>query len=189
MSLSKWQAPQNTDQPPSQINRGHSEKRPLYEAVGRALSEWEYAELSLAWLFSALIESDSAAAARAYGTIGGPTGRRDALTFASEEFFRFRDNSDPQTKIDQDDVAGVIKAYENAIQYRNNIAHGIIMSRIDTTLGSFGWFLQAPEYASKKHDKMTHTSKYYYNSDNISALAKRFSEIQQEAQRLAFHIR
>jgi hypothetical protein len=85
MSLPKWQPPKT--QKPSGQNRGESEKAPIFEAVGRALSEWEHAEMAMARLFGALIESESDAAALAYGTINGANGRREAISYASEEFF------------------------------------------------------------------------------------------------------
>jgi hypothetical protein len=185
MALSNWQPP-DTSKPPSNTNMGNVEQRPLYEAVGLALSEWEYTEMAMAWLFAALIESRSDAGARAYGTIGGPNGRRDAINFAGEEFFRSRNSDDQQTKTDNADVTALMKAYETATEFRNKIAHGIVTQRVN----GFGFFLHAPQYASKRLDKQARiSSTYFYTARHIRAFASRFSEIRREAERLAYLLR
>ena len=184
MALSNWQPP-DTSKPPSNTNMGNGEQRPLYEAVGRALSEWEYAEMTMAWLFAVLIESKSDAGVRAYG-IGSSLGRRDASLLASEEFFRSRNFDEPQTKVDREEVAALITAYGNALEYRNKMAHGMVTQRVN----GFGFFLHAPQYASKRLDKEKRaTSTYFYTSRHMRAFCGRFSEIRREAERLAYSLR
>jgi hypothetical protein len=184
MALSDWTPPPFA-QRPSEDHRGESDKTPLFEAVGRALSDWEYGEMAMAWLFGLLVESDSDAAVKAYGTIYGGPGRKDAFSFAVAEFF----TRHPDRVSDRHDMEKLLAAYEMAWSYRNNIAHGIVMAIIDTHAAPAGWFLQSPEYASKKRDPHnTFYSRYYYNVPDIENAIKRFREIQQEAERLS-HLR
>ena len=76
--------------PPPQ-EQGDKDEKPIYEAVGRALSAWERADQELAELFGILIEcTDSksyAAVKRAYGAIENSTLRRKAVEAAAEVYF------------------------------------------------------------------------------------------------------
>src|SRR4051812_36393887 len=75
--------------PPAR-ERGDSSKDGLYHGVGVSLSNWEFLETCFGWLFTQLVDSDSPAAARAYGAINSNNGRRDALEQAANVFFSLR---------------------------------------------------------------------------------------------------
>ena len=122
MALPQWHPPAKLTNADINPGTGELTKEPLHAAVGSALDSWEKLEIFLAHLFDTLVEAKTAAAMRAYGTIQGAEGRRQAIEAAASSFFRFR--PDPLIA----DVFTLTKAYRSAATYRNNIAHGITIS-------------------------------------------------------------
>lgn len=112
-----WKAPSCIV--PSEAYSGEQSTAPIHEAVGRALSTWEHAESALIKLYQLLCETKSLAACRAYGTLESVYARHLALKYAAREFFVSRDTADLTLALP------LIKVYEKAGQYRNQIAHGM----------------------------------------------------------------
>jgi hypothetical protein len=122
MALPEWHPPEkHTFQDFLSREAEKEEKEDIFVAVGSALNAWEGMEMDLALLFHALIEAPSGAAYRAYGTIQGAEGRRNAIEAAAVSFFRFR--QDPLLA----QVFSLTNSYSNTAPYRNNIAHSITL--------------------------------------------------------------
>lgn len=113
----------------------------IHEAVGRALSSWEHAESALIKLYQLLCETKSLAACRAYGTAESVFARYLAQKYAAEEFFLHREESDLRL------VLSLLKVYNEAATYRNQIAHGMALQP-----HAFGYFLCPASYASRRRD-------------------------------------
>src|SRR5882724_13442258 len=123
MALPEWHPPARlTANDLRYPGSGELTEESLHAAVGSALTSWEKLEIFLAHLFDALVEAKSGAAFRAYGTIQGVEARRRAIEAAASSFFRFR--PDPLLA----NIFALTKSYSNTATYRNNIAHGIIIS-------------------------------------------------------------
>jgi hypothetical protein len=105
MALPIWHPPARIE--PSPMHSGEPTKEVLHKAVGSALSEWERLEIAMADLFGCLVETSSAAAQRAYGTLFGVNARHDAIEAALIEFFWYR--PDPIV----DDLFKLLRAYQN----------------------------------------------------------------------------
>ncbi len=157
-------------------SRGNRSVKPIYQAVGHALSQWELVEFFLSSLFRTFVESHSDAASRAYGAIVSTTGRYDALSEASQVFFMRHQN-----KFDSENAESLKKllgSYRNATGRRNDIAHGwAIYIKIENK--SKGAYLQAPDYNSRKRDPIKFStslgSNYSYSKSEIDELADKFT--------------
>ncbi len=125
----------------SATHRGEETPSAIHEAVGRALGTWEHAESALIKLYQLLCETKSLAACRAYGTTESVFARYLALKYAAEEFFANRDEDDLRL------VVLLLKIYNDAAPYRNQIAHGMAVQQ-----HGFGYFLCPPSYASRRRD-------------------------------------
>jgi hypothetical protein len=176
---------------PSSTHRGETTPEVIYTEVGRALHAWEHAESAFIRLFQVFCESKSAAACRAYGVIESPFTKSKVLRQASEAFFGERDVMD---KVNSKASSDVIKAYENASQYRNNIAHGMTLGRYLEDGSYSGYFLSPPSYAAKKvkRHKITELylsgAQYFYSAADLLHYTMRFREILDETVRLAFSV-
>lgn len=170
---------------------GEIDERGLYAAVGEALSEWELVEMLLGRLFGVLVESETRAAARAYGTIANVNGRRDALLFAGEVYF-----AEPSRKPHHADLLGILKHYAEASGRRNDIAHGLTTEMIDEQGVSHGFFHVPPEYSSRKSDTLLRepgsglrlvsdlSMSHAYLERDIRAFAEKFGRLQDLVQEL-----
>jgi hypothetical protein len=144
----------------------------IHEAVGRALSAWEHAESALIKHYQLLCETKSLAACRAYGTAESVFARYLAQKYAAEEFFANRDESDLRL------VASLLKLYNDAAPYRNQIAHGMAIQP-----HAFGYFLCPPSYASRRRDTPYPTQQwglgasYFYRVAEIDHCRDHFENI------------
>ena len=171
---------------PSSTHHGEVTKNRLHTAVGAALNEWEIVESILANIFGHLVESQSAAASRAYGTIMAGSARKEALEAATIEFFRGK--PDPMMA----DFYSLFNAYSSAAQYRNNIAHGICYCRISTGGGddNSGWFLYPPQYNTRRRSGVDNlNSNYIYKARDINHCRDRFVQLGLEASELENYLR
>lgn len=185
MPLRNWHPPPRIL--PSLDHKGENERRAIYEAVGMALDEWEQLEVLLAQLFAVLCESTSAAARRAYGTITGPFGKREALEHAALEFFEMRQakckgREEAVCQAQKDGVSQIVSGYGRASEYRNNIAHGttsrFYIKQEHNGDADLGYFLHAPPYATRKLDPKEYwRSSYFYRKTEIEHCATRFKAI------------
>lgn len=165
-----WTAPPKII--PSESFYGEASTAPIHEAVGRALSTWEHMESGLIKLFQLLCETKSFAACRAYGTLDSAFSRQLALTYAAEEFFVSRD------KDDFSKVKTLIKIYNDALKYRNRVAHGMAVQP-----HSFGYFLCPPSYASRRRvtpyptERWGFGADYFYRVNEIDHIRLRFEQL------------
>jgi len=157
---------------PSEAFHGEATTAPIHEAVGRALSMWEHAESAFIKLFQLLCETESLAAPRAYGTLESTFARQLALKYAAEEFFAEREAQDRNHTLE------LLKAYSAAVEYRNQIAHGMAMQP-----HAFGYFLCPPSYSSRRRETPYPTqqwgfgAKYFHRVDEIDQFRDRFEQI------------
>jgi len=127
--------------------RGDETADDVLRAVGRALSAWEQFETQLSGFFLFLISSpNNDAAERAFGYIGSPTGKFNALKGAFEVMAQTHD-------VSADDVKR-FKALQThfalAAHRRNDIAHGIVTS-VNVQDVDQGYFLVPAMHDSTKN--------------------------------------
>ena len=168
---------------PSPDFLGEESTAPIHEAVGRALSAWEHTESALIKLYQLLCESESLASCRSYGTIESVFGRNLALKYAAEEFFLQRDQADLKS------VLALIKIYNEASTYRNQIAHGMAMQP-----HSFGYFLCPASYSSRRRETPRPEvmwgfgASYFYRVREIDNCTMHFTNILNGAMTLAMEL-
>jgi hypothetical protein len=168
---------------PSADFHGEASTAPIHEAVGRALSAWEHAESAFIKLYQLLCESVSFAPCRAYGTIESVFGRHLALKYAAEEFFLNRD------KVELKIVLDLIKVYNEASTYRNQIAHGMAMQP-----HMHGYFLSPASYSSRRRETPRPDvmwgfgASYFYRVKEIDHCSQHFTNILNGAMTLAMEL-
>lgn len=168
---------------PSPDFLGETTSAPVHEAVGRALSAWEHAESALIKLYQLLCESESLASCRSYGTIESVFGRHLALKYAAEEFFIRREEADLKA------VLGLLKIYNDASTYRNQIAHGMAMQP-----HAFGYFLCPASYSSRRRETPRPEAmwgfgaSYFYRVREIDSCTSHFLSILNSAMALAMEL-
>lgn len=136
---------------PPRAQRGDPDPRPVYEAVGFALSTWELLETNLSHLFTLFIDADSHAARRAYGSLPGQDARAEALRAAAEAFFA--EWRPPQAE--QEIFEQLMEHFARAAQKRHEIAHGIVMNVME-----MGHFLVPPDYHSSRRSAFLDDDEY-----------------------------
>jgi len=99
-------------------------------------------------------------------------GRHLALKYAAEEFFLSRDKADFKA------VMELIKSYNDASIFRNQIAHGMAMQP-----HAFGYFLCPASYASRRRETPRPDvmwgfgASYFYRVREIDLCAAHFGDI------------
>ena len=173
----------------------------IFLAVGRALTFWERAEESLAYLYIALLGHDGNQAPfgqrdaifRSFGMVDANSTRRKMIEEIAPIYFaRFwaeKKVSEPFTNL--------MKALMFASVIRNEIAHGKAMEIINHERDgngnliphSFGAFLFAPIYKTDRQIPFTlqrpisvepfsfSTSKYLYNDQDINEFTEKFQKL------------
>lgn len=155
----------------------------IHTAVGRALSTWEHAESALIKLYQLLCETKSLAACRAYGTAESVFARFLAQKYAAEEFFENRDPNDLRV------VVSLLKTYNDAAPYRNQIAHGMAVQP-----HAFGYFLCPASYASRRRDTPYPTqlwglgASYFYRAAEIDHCQDHFENILKASMSLVLYL-
>lgn len=169
-------------------------------AVGAALTQWEALESEFALLFS-LVVGGGEAAERAYGTIQGTKGRRDALEAAAAVYFYWTGRD---TEVSAQ-FALLMNHYTSASGRRNDIAHAVVQ-RVSVGSADHGHFLMPPRYATKRHKKLQFetlvsdakglealTHEYRFTSADVYHFARRFAamagwttELREKARKLPF---
>jgi hypothetical protein len=162
---------------PEPKSRGDDNEETIYIAQGRSLHRWEMLESFFAIFFGYLVQSQSLAARRAYGSIASARGRRDAIRAAAEIFFI----NHAVSKQDQERFDKLMRHFESASGRRNEIAHSVLMNVAD-----LGWFILPPEYNTNKTlsgfkiEKAEYgilemlPGKYRYTSADITHFYERF---------------
>jgi hypothetical protein len=111
--------------PPAE--KGDSDDRLIFYAVGRALTEWEQVENTCAQLFAIFVSATyrqayQAPAVRAYGCIVGVKSRSAMLREAGRAYFA-RHKAKAQY---EKQVGDLIKEYIAFSDRRNEIAHAVV---------------------------------------------------------------
>jgi hypothetical protein len=173
-----YEAPPAWKAPPKEVASatylGEQSTSVIHEAVGRALGTWEHAESALIKLYQLLCETKSLAACRAYGT---------AQKYAAEEFFANRDANDLRL------VVSLLKIYNDAAPYRNQIAHGMAVQP-----HAFGYFLCPASYASRRRDTPYPTqlwglgASYFYRVAEIDHCRDHFENILKAAMSMVLYL-
>jgi hypothetical protein len=111
--------------PPSKI--GESDDSMIFDAVGRALTEWEGVENTCAQLFAILVSANQrqaylAPAVRAYGSIVSVQSKKTMLREAATSYFARRKAKSHFQK----QIIDLLEEYFLASNRRNEIAHGSV---------------------------------------------------------------
>lgn len=152
----------------------------------------------LAKLFGLLVESDTDAAERAYGTLPGSRGRKDMILEAGAIYTQRHGDSFPLGELRL-----LMEHYDKASGRRSDIAHGMVMG-ITTGDTQRGFFLVPAVYRSQKNEPKTldfwmrvqaqqeenpfavFGFSYRYTHTDIHRFADLFGEFFQQAQGLYF---
>lgn len=176
-----WKAPSCITPSPDFL--GEDSTAIIHEAVGRALSAWEHSESAFIKLYQLLCETRSLAACRSYGTIESVFGRHLALKYAAEEFFLLRDKADLKL------VNSLIKIYNEASTYRNQIAHGMAMQP-----HLHGYFLCPASYSARRRKTPYATTlwgfgaSYFYRAAEIGHCKTHFTNILNSTMSLVMYL-
>jgi hypothetical protein len=156
---------------PEAPKTGDQDDGALYEAVGRALSEWERLEGRLAVLFSFLIGLDvpSEAAVRAYGSILAFQQRKVMLEHAAEVYFDLHPDAELQRLFDD-----ALAYAEGFAGRRNDIAHGMVMSFFDRDRNTI--FVMRPPVYNATKVAWNGRAAYVYNAAQIDNFRLGFDE-------------
>src|ERR1019366_5663736 len=147
------------------------------EAIGRALTQWEYLESKLAELFAVLVsaewetsETPTDPAIRAYGSIVGTAARLTMIDEAAKAYFRIYKNKVLEKKL-SDFITTECRPFAGQ---RNNIAHGIVEIFFSSTPKlKLGYWLVPSFYGTKKNP-MDAPRSYAYTSTEINYYTKQF---------------
>lgn len=190
MTTNPWDIP-----PPPK--KGDASKSTTYEAVGLALSNWEFFEFDLGLMFITLLRANEGIAARrAYGSIITFRGRLEMIEAAAEAYFLV--HRAPRVKADFRSLMNRAQKYGAR---RNEIAHGRVQEfKLERRKKSDGWALYPSHFNSNKmtlsgtrrrkvylhvHARLAVTQpRYVYTSTEISAFAAHFRELADETSKL-----
>ena len=170
------------DDPPHP-KQGDKNSSKTYEAVGRALTQWEYLEAKLAELFSQLVGGEWAGnderqyhpAVRAYGSVLGSAARLTMIEAAAKAHFQWYPNADLEKRLDEH-IGTECRKFSGK---RDNIAHGIVDLRFsgeDASKLKLGHWLVPSIYVTKKHP-LQGPSAYAYTSAEINYFLKQFDRL------------
>lgn len=113
------------------------------------------------------------------------------LKKAMEAFFAERETLDQPNPVA---IKALLAAYQDAQQYRNNIAHGIAVGFHLADGTHSGYFLCPPSYASRKVAKIDPRvvyllgAAYWYNVEDIDHYARRFEDLLKEAMQVILSV-
>ena len=147
----------------------------LFQAVGAALTSWEYLESVLALLFGTMLglETVSLSAQRAYGSIAAFTGRLDLLKGAASGYFEQHPDAKHEATFD-----ALGKTLRKAAGRRNDIAHGTVTlyPRHAPARECVGYLLIPSSYSVIKNDAHW-KPKYAYSAATIDRFRLQFAEL------------
>lgn len=165
--------------------RGDIDEKALFDAVGRALTEWETLEVECAKIFAVFVSANHkkayhAPAVRAYGTITSADTRFKMLQVASESYFAKRPAKRTSFQKQWNDMLGEYKQYKDR---RNEIAHGLVQRVFITGKttakgarhGAIGMYLLPSFYNPKKFKGEKFT--YQYVSGDIIHYKQEFTKL------------
>jgi hypothetical protein len=163
---------------------GDSDENQIFNAVGRALTEWEQVENACARLFALLVSANQrrtyhAPAVRAYGCISSVPTKCDMLRAAATPYFARR-KSKTQFEAQFKKLVG---EYSDFSARRNDIAHGSV-NRVFITdkrtakghrRGAIGFYLLPSFYNSKKFKEEKFS--YQYTSSDLIHYQQEFTKL------------
>jgi len=166
-------------------SKGDRSQRKLYEAIGRALSQWERYEGVLSLVFSNLVASDCPTIARrAYSAVRTFEGRSDMLSAAS--FAYFSEWPDEKLLIA---FKGVLRAAKSFNLRRIDLAHGAVdyyfPNPRPATWRPGNSYALYPSYANFKDRDVKDVPSYCYTSRELENLRMEFHLLQKPALQLA----
>jgi len=178
MALAPWEP--TGERKPSPDYKGEKDIAVIHTAVGKALSIWEHLESVLTRLFQLLCETPHFAACRAYGTIESSHVRAGLLRAALDVFVSRRHPFDAGYL---KDMQALLSAYQKAQEYRNNIAHGVVLSFYLSDGSHSKYFLCPASSSTRKVEKLTvHEvyllgAAYWYKVADIENCSTRFTNM------------
>jgi hypothetical protein len=156
--------------------RGDADENTIFNAVGRALTEWEYVETACARLFAVFVSAHQrktyhAPAVRAYGCVISFKSKSEMLRLAAAAYFDKRKTK--RTAFEQR-LKHLLTDYNNYSDRRNEIAHGCVKSVFITERtnkkgrrpGGIGLYL-LPSFYNPRKFKMEQFTYRYTSSDLI----------------------
>jgi hypothetical protein len=158
---------------------GEKKDSAIYEAVGRALSQWEHLESKLADLFAFMVGTyrepglaPSQPALRAYGAVVGSAARIGMLEEAAKAHFRLHENEILQRRLEK-----LCHECRQFAGQRNNIAHGVAVQFFNSRPArGLAWYLQPSPYGAKKNP-MDAPPGYSYTSVEIGYFTDQFGKL------------
>jgi hypothetical protein len=160
--------------------QGDKRSSTTYEAVGRALTQWEYLEAKLGELFSQLVGGEWPSgdmpyhhADRAYGSVLGSAARLTMIEAAAKAHFQWYPNPESEKRLEE--LIGT--ECRQFAGKRNNIAHGIVDIRFsDPPKLKLGHWLVPSYYATKKYP-LKGPAAYAYTSAEINYFLHEFDRL------------
>lgn len=155
--------------------RGETSCEQIFEAVGRALSRWEWMEYWASQLYAYLLGSDSRGAEIGYGALIAFSQRKELL-IGAEKAFRFRIEAPFNC------VPDLIRQIDKFSPRRNEIAHGMAVE-----VKGCGIYLAPAWYNSTKFPKLDGrlqtpefndgAGRYVYTADQITFYGEQFMRL------------
>jgi len=175
-------------EPPSKKNYGVGDidPNPIYAAVGRALTTWEWAEDILANIYSRLLFENHLREKYIFGKITSHKTRADCIKKAADVFFE----SSLEYQFAKPELDLLVAHFQQASYIRNDIAHWVV--QCVSFKNSQQCFLVPSESNSKKLDEFVfdgknsadfdaYEIKYRYNSTDIEGYSIKFIELKDQA--------
>jgi hypothetical protein len=170
--------------------KGEETDTAIFEAVGRATSDWEYFEAYFGLLFGALVEAPdhTGAAMRAYGTVQSFKARSAMVVAAAKAYFLRHPRSEFETQFN--DLIGWAGALSGR---RNEIAHGIVQPYFPDGQERSGWALvpsfnatnkRVIEAANKGIAPYKSTGKYAYVATEVKDFSSEVQELTKQTMAL-----
>ena len=159
---------------------GDQTPEPLFQELGRALTQWEILEQVLAALYGEIIQSTGCGAEAGYGTLISPEARTWLLRSAIDAVFK--QPTELNTKLNM-----LINHIGKLRGRRNDVGHGVV-AIFTTDTKTYGYYLVPPSYQTRKQIALTFadidddasflmgTHKYAYTASQVSAYARSFEE-------------
>jgi hypothetical protein len=159
---------------------GSQTRDAIYTAVGMALDQWEALQEHLELLFGALVESDSYALRRAFGTLESVPNKVAMMREAA-----IMSLTNNQVLLEK--TCSLLTEINEFSQRRNDIAHGQVDMYRRTPRG---WFLTPRFHYTKKYKPGSpEPMAYRWMSDQINQYTVEFQRLRAEARDLTVRIR
>ena len=184
-SLPPWTRPSG-----GPARHGDKSARPIYEAIGRAVSNWEGAEVAALILFAALTtdEKDIANFSRTFSIRDRAIQLRRAAS--SLPFSEGNNKEVANLKVE---IEALVDAYEGWSERRNDVAHGCVTPMwspdyANPECPTVRTFSVCPSHANKKK-WFAGDPIYNLNASEIRAFARAFVVLDKQFEQMAKRVR